>query len=249
MELSRPKIEICCFNVQSVLIAEQAGADRVELCANYLEGGVTPSFATIKLAKERSNIAIHVIVRPRGGDFYYSDVEFDVVKQDVMMCKEMGIDGVVLGFLTPDGHVDIQKCIEISELASPMSINFHRAFDKVIDPFIALTDIINLGFDRILSSGLKPKVTQGIDILKELLDKANDQIIIMPGSGINANNIASIHKKLNAQEYHLTAKRFISSKMQFNNPEVQFSDHPELNDNSIIEADLVEIQKVISALS
>jgi copper homeostasis protein len=243
-----PKIEVCCYTLASVLIAEKAGADRVELCMNYLEGGTTPSFGLIKSAISNTSIPLHVIIRPRGGDFYYSQEEFEIMKQDILLCRELGVQGVVLGLLSKDGQIDIHRTVELIEIARPMSLTFHRAFDKVAEPLKALEDCINMGIDRILTSGLKQKAPYGIHLLKKLVEKAKDQIIIMPGSGLHSGNIGAIHKKLNASEYHLSAKKFIQSEMHYQNDDVCFSDHPDLNDHTLIEADFTEIQKVLSEL-
>jgi copper homeostasis protein len=206
-------IEVCAAHVQSALAAQEGGAKRVELCDNLYEGGTTPSYAAIKIAREKLEIGLNVMIRPRGSDFCYSDLEFELMKEDIRICKQLGADGIVFGILLPDGNVDIARTNQLIELARPMSMTFHRAFDMTPDPFKALEEIIKLGIDRILTAGQKNTVPEGIELISELVKQAGDRIIIMPGSGINEQNIREIRDKSGAREFHLTGRKPVQSRM------------------------------------
>ena len=214
-------LEICCYNYQSCIIAEAAGADRIELCADAAEGGTTPGYGTIKLVKEKAGIDVYPIIRPRGGDFFYNEEEFMVMKSEILLCKELGCEGVVIGMLKQDGTIDKNHCKQLVTLAYPMSVTFHRAFDRAINPFEALEDIIQIGCERILTSGHKPVAIEGAQLLDELIRQANDRIIIMPGAGIRAANIIDVAKKTGAVEFHSSASIKINSSMQFVNESMQ----------------------------
>lgn len=216
--MSNPKLEVIAFDLESCRIAQQFGADRIELCDNPADGGTTPSYGTIKAARAMTTIDLFIMIRPRGGDFLYSEEEFETMKEDVKVCKELGCDGVVAGMLTKDGDVDVKRMSSIVNLAYPMSVTFHRAFDRSNNPFKALEDIIETGCERILTSGQQPTAPEGSDLLKALIKKADNRIIIMPGSGIRSDNIAKIAKSTNAIEFHSSARVTIDSKMEFNNP-------------------------------
>jgi copper homeostasis protein len=217
------KLEIIGFNIESCVAAQKAGANRIELCASPGEGGVTPSYAFIKTAREKLHIDLYVMIRPREGDFLFSNEEFDMMKTDVSICKELGCDGIVTGILTSDGKVDKERCKQLIELAYPLEATFHRAFDRVADPFEALEDIIGLGFERILTSGLKPKVMEAIETLTALIKQSGDRIIIMPGSGITSANIIELAEKTGAKELHSSASILKESNMQFQNIEMHES--------------------------
>ncbi len=210
-------LEICCYNYQSCIIAAEAGADRIELCADSAEGGTTPGYGTIKLVKEKTGIDIFPIIRPRGGDFFYSEEEFAVMKTEILLCKELHCEGVVIGMLKQDGSVDKEHCKQLVSLAYPMSVTFHRAFDRVNNPFEALEDIIQVGCERILTSGHKPTAIEGAQLLDDLVRQANDRIIIMPGSGIREANIIDVAKKTGAVEFHSSASVKVNSSMHFVN--------------------------------
>ena len=196
----RIKFEVCLDSVESAIEAQAGGADRVELCDNLFEGGTTPSAGAIKLAREKLTIGLQVIIRPRGGDFCYSDIEMEVMKQDITTARELGSDGVVIGILRPDGQVDSERCRVLIEAAKDMNVTFHRAFDMMRDPFEALERIIDLGCSRILTSGQEATVLEGMALLKELVQKAGDRIIVMPGSGISEGNLTKIIKVIGAAE-------------------------------------------------
>ena len=215
------KVEICTNSVASCLQAEKGGAYRVELCAGIPEGGTTPSYGEIAVVRKLLNIKLHVIIRPRGGDFLYSDVEHQAMIHDIEMAKKLGVDGVAIGCLTTDGRIDMQRNKVLIDAAQGMSVTFHRAFDMCKDPFESLEQIISLGCDRILTSGQQPTAIEGISLLKQLIDKAIGRIIIMPGSGINENNIHTIAEETRATEFHFSARKAINSKMQYRNPNLK----------------------------
>ena len=209
------KLEVIGFTIESCLIAQAAGAVRIELCDNPSEGGTTPSYGFIKAAREKLTIELYPIIRPRGGDFLYSETEFEIMKADVQLCKDLGCNGVVIGILLADGRVDKDRCKQLVDIAYPMGVTFHRAFDRTIDPFKALEDIIAIGCERILTSGQKPSINEGMPLLIELVEQAKDRIIIMPGSGVRADNIVTLAKKTNAVEFHTSARMNTNSKMEF----------------------------------
>lgn len=214
-------LEICCYNYQSCIIAAQAGANRIELCADAAEGGTTPAFGTIKLVKERLGIDVYPIIRPRGGDFFYNEEEFIMMKSEILLCRELGCEGVVIGMLKQDGCIDKERCKRLVAMAYPMGVTFHRAFDRASNPFEAMEDIITVGCERILTSGHKPVAAEGAQLLDELIRQAHDRIIIMPGSGIRAANIAEVAKKTGAVEFHSSAKIKINSDMLYTNESMQ----------------------------
>lgn len=207
------KLEICVDSVESAIEAQNAGADRIELCNNLMEGGTTPGPGTISSARNNLTIALNVIIRPRGGDFLYSDIDYDIMRRDIDMCGENGVNGIVLGMLEPDGSIDVDRTAKLIGFARPMSATFHRAFDMCKDPFKGLEDVIASGADRLLTSGQKNKADEGTDLIRELIVKAGNRIIIMPGSGINAENITRILLNTGAREFHLTGRKVIDSDM------------------------------------
>ena len=215
--MSQPfKLEVIAFDIESCIIAEQSGANRIELCDNQADGGTTPSYGFIKQAREKVKIELFPIIRPRGGDFLYSDEEFEMMKNDIDICKQLGCDGIVTGILKSDGTVDKDRMKVLVNIAYPMSVTFHRAFDRTKDPFQAMEDIIEIGCERILTSGQKSTAMEGIELISELIIKAENRIIIMPGSGIKSDNIIEIAQRSNAIEFHSSARTFVNSKMEFN---------------------------------
>ncbi len=214
------KLEVCIDSVQSAINAEKGGASRVELCDNLFEGGTTPSAGAIDLARKNISIGLHVIIRPRGGDFLYSDLEFEIMKKDIQTAKELGADGVVFGILQADGTVDKERNAVLAALAAPMRTTFHRAFDMTTDPFQALEDIIALGIDRILTSGLERTVPEGVALITKLVEKAGDRIVIMPGGGIDEFNIEKIVEATGVKECHISGRKKVKSGMQFVNTRV-----------------------------
>ncbi len=214
------KIEICVDSVESCINAEKGGADRLELCGNMFEGGTTPSYGVLQLAREMVSKPIYAMVRPRGGDFCYNDIEFEIMKREIKLMKELKIDGIVFGILTKEGKVDKERCSKLLDLWGTNKATFHRAIDVSSNLNEACEDIISLGFERILTSGGEANVMSGIIKLKELVEKYNDKIIIMPGSGINERNIEYINDTIKANEYHMTANKTVESVMQYINENV-----------------------------
>lgn len=208
-------VEICVNSAISAIEAQKGGANRVELCENLWEGGTTPSAGTIAIARKNLTIQLFVIIRPRGGDFLYSDDEFEVMKHDILTAKQLGADGIVTGILTADGRVDIPRMKELKELADPLPITFHRAFDMVADPYQALEDCIALGMDRILTSGLEKSAIEGMELIAELVQKAAGRIRIMPGSGINEKNVHKLVQYTGVKEVHFSAMRTVDSQMEY----------------------------------
>jgi copper homeostasis protein len=214
-----PLIEVCVDSVESALRAQEGGADRVELCDNLFEGGTTPSAGAIAVARERLRIGLHVIVRPRGGDFCYSDAEMESMRRDVDTARQLGAEGVVIGLLTPDGEVDAPRSRELVERARPMSVTFHRAFDVARDPHAALEAIIGLGADRLLTTGQEPTIVEGLELVAALTRRAGDRLIVMPG-GVSERNVARVLSATNARELHVTGTRTLDSPMRHRNDRV-----------------------------
>jgi copper homeostasis protein len=213
-------IEACVDSPQSALAAQQGGANRVELCADLFEGGCTPSAGSLLLAQRVLSIPVNVILRPRGGDFCYSDAEYEEMRLDVQFCKHAGVAGVVIGVLTPEGAVDVDRTARLIEMARPLSVTFHRAFDVTRDPWEALDTLISLGVDRILTSGQEPSVVEGLDLISELTKAAGDRVIIMPGGGVTARNIRKIVSATGAKEIHVYAAEPQASPMRYFNTRV-----------------------------
>ncbi len=209
------KLEICCYSADAAITAERWGADRIELCDNYSEGGTTPSYAMAEYIITRLEIPVNVIVRPRGGDFLYSDEEYEIIKRDIEVSKNLNANGIVTGFLTPDGDIDMARTAEIVELAAPMEVTFHRAVDLCRDTVAAVGQLKSAGVRRILSSGGRGGAHEGREVLREMIGIAGDDIIIMPGGGINDKNIAEIINYTGAREFHSSAKTFIGSRMRY----------------------------------
>lgn len=199
------KIEIACFNLQSALIAQKAGADRVELCADMTFGGTTPLIETIQQAREHLTIDINVMIRSRGGNFVYSDSEFEQMKSEIETIKKLGVNGFVFGILKEDNTINIQQNKALVELAKPLPCTFHRAFDQVSNYEKALEDVISCGFSTILTSGTFPNVMEGKEVLKQLVIQANNRIEIMPGGGLRSTNISELDEMVNANWYHSSA--------------------------------------------
>jgi len=214
--MKKNQLEIACFNYQSALIAEESGADRIELCENMQLGGTTPNAVLAVRVREKLSIKMHVIIRPRGGDFVYTDEEFVEMKQDIKHLKKLSVDGFVFGILNPDGSVNKKQNQELVNLASPLSCTFHRAFDSVNSIEQALEDVIDCGFQTILTSGHATSVEEGIDDLEMIQKLAKDRIEIMPGGGLRSSNIKLLQEKLEPTFYHSSA---ITDNSETANPE------------------------------
>lgn len=214
-------LEIAVFNIGSALLAAAAGADRIELCENPADGGTTPSYGTLKMVREKISIPVFPIIRPRGGDFLYTGLEFEIMKKEVALCRQLGFEGVVLGLLQEDGRIDKKRTGILVNLAYPMEVTFHRAFDRAINPFEAMDDIIDTGCRRILTSGQVPNAADATALIKELVTKADNRISIMPGSGIRSSNIQAIARETGVTELHSSARKLIPSLMQYHQASMQ----------------------------
>ena len=211
-------LEIASNSVASALAAQRGGADRIELFDNLAEGGTTPSFGSIALARERLHIPLFVLVRPRPGDFHYDALERELMLRDIQQCRALGCDGVVIGALDADGDVDVSLCRELVQAAGPMQVTFHRAFDAARDLSAALEDVIALGCQRVLSSGGQVSAEAGAEVLAALVKQAVGRISVMAGAGITPGNIASVAQTTGCVELHASAKGARRSDMRFQNP-------------------------------
>ena len=246
--MEKPLLEICSGSLASALAAQEGGAGRIELCDNLYEGGTTPSLGAIELARLKLSIRLHVIIRPRGGDFLYSDLEFAIMKRDVQRCREIGADGVVVGILTADGRIDVERTRQIVELAHPMHVTFHRAFDMSRDAFEALEDLKQTGITRILTSGQKNKATEAVPLIQRLIRQAGSEIVIMPGSGLDENNIREFHKKVRAREYHATLRNTVEGGMVFRRDGVYMGGMPQIPEFSTRETDPERVRRMVDLL-
>jgi copper homeostasis protein len=213
-------IEACVNSALSAINAEKGGARRVELCDNLPEGGTTPSAGMIAKTREATGIALNVMIRPRSGDFCYSETEFDIMKEDVRVARERGANGFVAGILLPDGRVDVRRMEILMQEAGGMELTFHRAFDMTSDKFKTMEDLIGLGAKRILTSGGKNKATEGAGLIRDLIMKANGRIIIMPGSGVDEHTIAGLKLATGAGEFHVSGRSLFPGRMEYRNMEV-----------------------------
>ncbi|MFA7109697.1 MAG: copper homeostasis protein CutC [Sphaerochaetaceae bacterium] len=213
--MTKYKIEVCLETVESVIRAEKGGADRVEFCSDLFEGGLTPTLGAFKIAKRICKIPMNVMIRPRGGDFCYSDVEFEVMKENAHIFKEEGANALVFGILTPKGEIDEERTAILKEIASPLPITFHRAIDMTRNAKESIEILKKLKVERVLTSGLESSVMEGILTLKKMIEWAGDDLIVMPGCGINERNFGFIKQELKAQEYHIFLQEEENSKMEY----------------------------------
>ncbi len=214
-------LEVCAFNIQSCLIAEQAGAGRIELCADQGAGGITPSYGLIEYALRTLSIPVFPMIRPRGGNFLYDEHEIAIIKKDVLICRELGCPGIATGAHLPDGKIDIELMKRIVEWAHPMAVTCHKVFDRTPDAFQALEDVISSGCARVLTSGLQKTATEGASTLLQLVSAAKGRIIIMPGGGVRSSNILDLVKSTGANEFHSSALTFRSSSDIADKQEIQ----------------------------
>lgn len=243
------QFEVCANSVESCLAAQAGGADRVELCAGIPEGGTTPSYGDIATARELlTHTRLHVIIRPRGGDFLYTPLEQRIMLKDIENARRLGADGVVFGCLTPEGDIDIALMKQLLEAAQGMSVTFHRAFDVCRQPKQALETLIQLGCHRILTSGAQPTAEQGIPLLKELQAQADRRIILLAGCGVNENNIARIASETGIREFHFSAREQLSSGMQFRNEAVSMGGTVCIDEYSRPVTTAERVRKTIGAL-
>ena len=239
-------LEICAGSVESAIAARDGGAKRIELCAALEIGGVTPSAGMIAEARKIEGVALNVIIRPRGGDFLYNEYEVACMEQDIRTCKELGTDGVVIGALTADGDIDTAVCKRLIAAADGMSITFHRAFDMCHDPRKALEELIDLGCDRVLTSGQASTAQAGIPLLKELVEQAAGRIIIMPGCGVSSANAAAILQATSATEIHASARKSVGSGMLFRHSGVSMG-NPDSDEFARKETDVNEVRAIVES--
>ena len=218
--MAKPLIELCVEGIDGFLTAQDAGADRVELCASLVEGGLTPSLATIRAAVKAAKIPVHVIIRPRGGDFLYSETEFETMVEDIAALRGEGVSGVVIGCLTPDGRIDEARTKRLVEAARPMSVTCHRAFDMTADAGEALEALIRCGVDRVLTSGQRDTALEGLAILKAANEQAAGRIVIMGCGALDADTIRAVRDGAGLAELHFAALKTVPSGMAFRNPHV-----------------------------
>jgi copper homeostasis protein len=212
--MTTPILEIAANSVASASAAQEGGADRIELVSALELGGLTPSYATIAMTRERLRIPVYVLIRPRDGDFLYNDLECEAMQRDIEACKALGCDGVVIGVLDADGNVDLARCRALIAAAGSLGVTFHRAFDLTRDPDQALEDVIAIGCERVLTSGARPRAIEGVERIAALVAKAKDRIVVMPGAGIDEHSIAAVHAATGAREFHASAKRAFPSAMR-----------------------------------
>lgn len=206
-----PALELCVDSIASAVAAEAGGADRVELCCALAEGGLTPSLGLLRAVRSRLTIGVHVMIRPRSGDFVYSREDFSIMQDDIALAAAAGANGVVFGILTPGGEVDLERTRQLVQLARPMGVTFHRAIDIAADPMAALHAIIESGADRVLTSGGQPTAVEGRANIRQLVRAAGQRICIMAGGGIRANNLAELLMETGATDWHTAARRSVSN--------------------------------------
>lgn len=237
-------IEIATTDLETTRSAVKGGADRIELCAALSEGGTTPSLGTIRQCRELFSVALYPIIRPRAGDFLYSDDEFKTMCTDIKLCKELGCDGVVIGMLNSQGDIDKERTAYLIELAYPMGVTFHRAFDRCANPFKAMEELIELGCERILTSGQQPTAPEGVTLIASLNEKANGRIVIMPGSGVRVDNIRQLAGQTGCTEFHSSLRTKKNSHMEYIHP--AFANSSESYSNPAINAE--EVRSLRAAL-
>ena len=235
-------LEVCAFTIQSCLIAERAGAIRVELCDNPIEGGTTPSIGAVKTVREKVTIKLYPIIRPRPGNYFYDEDEFEIIRKDILACKEAGCDGISIGIGRINAEIDTGRMKQIVDLAFPMGVTCNRVFDGTPDPFQALEELIDCGCERILTSGQKSAAPDAGDILKKLVQQAGDRIIIMPGAGIKSTNIVQLRDECGAKEYHSSARRVLANPLTYVNTQVSDYGH-------VYVADENEVKKMVALLT
>jgi len=242
-------IEACVNSAESALEAQAGGAGRVELCDNLFDGGTTPSLGTIREARKRLDIGLAVMIRPRGGDFCYSPLEREIMKTDLLAARAAGADSVVFGMLHADGTIQEKQTRDLIDLARPMSVTFHRAFDMTADPFLALDTLIALGVDRVLTSGQQASAAAGVELLAELVARAGDRIVVMPGVGIDETNIAGLVGRTGAAEYHVLAEKREQSPMRHRNEDVVMGADPIVSEYERLVTDRQRISAICDAVA
>lgn len=242
-------LEVCVDSFTSFLTAQKAGADRIELCSALTLGGLTPSYGLMKQAKKIKNIEVYIMIRPRFGDFLYDDMEYETMKNDIEIAKSMEFDGIVIGMLLANGSIDLQKMKEIVKLAKPLNVVLHRAFDDAKEPEKDIPNLIDMGIERILTSGQRETGLEGAEYISKIQELYGDQITIMPGADINAGNIEEIYNKTGCTNYHMPGKVDIGSKMEYR--ECINTKNTDINEFIVEKADLnklIEARKVLDSL-
>ncbi len=241
------KLEICVDSVESARLAKEAGADRLEVCANLIIGGTTPGVSQFRQIRKSCDIPLNVLVRPRFGDFLYTDAEFQMIEEDIQMFQELGADGVVIGCLNADGSLDAGRMERLKACAGQMHFTLHRAFDVCENPYQTLEDAVALGVDTILTSGQAPVCTQGKEVLEKLIVQAKERVEILVGGGVNAQVIRQLSEEIHAYSFHMSGKCVVDSGMVYRNKNVNMglSGFPEFD---ILRADKGEIQKARQAM-
>ena len=234
-------LEVACFTIAGAITAQRAGANRLEFCENPYEGGTTPSYGALKTLEKFISIPVFPIIRPRGGDFLYSEAEYEVMKHDVILCRSLGYEGVVIGLLNEDGSIDQDRTSELVTIAYPMEVTFHRAFDRCKDPIEGLEKVIACGCQRILTSGQFPVVSEGENLLRQLVEAASERIIILPGSGVNSKNILDLAKNTGAKEFHSSARIPNYGSMKYYNVSMQ-------ENLSFMDVDETEVKAMLQQL-
>jgi copper homeostasis protein len=238
-------LEIATSDFETTRCAVEGGADRIELCANLNEGGTTPSYGTIYQCRENFDVLLYPIIRPRGGDFLYTDDEYEIMLHDVKLCKQSGCDGIVIGLLNEDGTIDIKRTAALVDIAYPMGVTFHRAFDRCRNAFEALEQLVQIGCERILTSGQQPTVNEGMELIAELNKIAAHRIVIMPGSGVRKENIKLLAEKTGCKEFHSSLRSKAKSKMDFIHPAFENSPESSMN-NSIDPFEVSALKKILN---
>ncbi|NXN18977.1 CUTC protein, partial [Indicator maculatus] len=241
-------MEVCVDSVESAVNAERGGAGRIELCAGLVEGGTTPSMGLLQVVKQCVRVPVFVMIRPRGGDFLYSDREVEVMKADIRLAKLHGADGLVFGALTEDGRIDTELCTALLAVCRPLPVTFHRAFDMVHDPLVALETLISLGFERVLTSGCDSSALEGLSLIKRLAEQVMPSALyvtlgfFLPGGGITERNLQRILEGSTASEFHCSARSARDSGMKFRNPNVTMGASFSAPEYSIKVADVAKVR-------
>ena len=236
--------EVVVYNIESAFKAQLGGADRIELCDNPADGGTTPSLGTVEVVRQNVTLDVYVMLRPRGGDFCYSSYEFHAMKRDLLQFQKLSVDGFVFGILNPDGTIDKKRCKELIDKARPLKATCHRAFDMTLDPFQAMEDCIEVGFSRILTSGQQPKASEGVDLIRQLVEKAGDRISIMAGSGVNEQTVQNIVSITKVKEIHFSATTSRDSEMIFRNQKISAMGEEGKNEFLVRTVDPERVKKI-----
>jgi copper homeostasis protein len=242
-------VEICTDNLDTTRAAAAAGASRIELCASLTEGGITPSFSLMQQVCREVTVPVHVMIRPRGGDFLYTADEYELMKADIQHARKAGAAGVVFGILRSDGTIDRDRCLELVKLAAPMNVAFHRAFDMTADPFLALEEIIGIGCNVLLTSGHCQTAEDGLELIRELVKRAGNRIQVMAGGGVNSSNVLLLHEA-GVRAFHFTARKKVDGGMKFRNDALQsMGNNAGYDEYAVYVFDQVKVENVFKALS